>query len=78
MRSGLAVFFLGFILILVPFLGIPGWWQKLLIVSIGTCLLLVGYQQRRQAFLKSLHKTDGEHHTETFVESTKPLFKQDE
>ncbi|MCA9367062.1 hypothetical protein KC887_02215 [Candidatus Kaiserbacteria bacterium] len=77
MRSGTVVFFLGFLIILLPFLGIPVWWQKVGIVSGGAILLVVGYHQRRRAFLASLEETAGEHHTETFVESTQPLFTQD-
>ena len=77
MSRGTIIFWLGFLLILVPFLGIPTLWQRGLVIGIGAVLILLGYIQRRSEFLQQFQGPSGERHSDTFVETTKPLFIKD-
>jgi hypothetical protein len=62
------VFLIGFVLLLVPFLGVPGLYKERLIIFFGVLLMIVGYRLRRHAFLSSLEE-GGEKRGNTFVES---------
>lgn len=70
------VFLLGGMLILVPVLGVPEAWREWGIVAIGGLLVLVGYGLRRDAYLKRIDRGDGERGTDSFVETTDPLFDE--
>ncbi len=72
------VFFVGIFLTLVPFLGIPEVWRQYLIVGLGAFLILVGYALRRSLYLARIDKGNGERGTDSFVETTKPLFSDSE
>lgn len=74
MTKGTLVFFLGVLLIVVPYLGIPQWWKQSLYVGFGIILLLVGYLLHRMQYLNDIDRGNGERGGETFVESTPPLF----
>ena len=68
------VFVLGILLTIIPFLGIPLLWRQYIIMGIGVILILVGYALRRRAFLSRIDKGNGERGTDSFVETTEPLF----
>lgn len=59
---------LGFVVFFTPFLGIPGSYKKWLLIGCGIILMLIGYAQRRNAFLRSFERTHGERRSEVFVE----------
>jgi hypothetical protein len=76
MTKGTAIFFLGVLLLIVPSLGIPLWWKQVAYIIMGIILLGVGYSLRRAQYLATLD-TDGDlRSSETFVETTEPLFEQ--
>ena len=77
MQIGTAVFWLAWIVIVTPFLGVPVLWQKAILILVGALLLLLGYRQRRRDFWRSLQESNGEYHADTFVETTTSLFKKD-
>ena len=72
------VFFAGMLLILVPFLGIPEAWRQYTVAGLGAVLVLVGYVLRRSVYLTRIDKGNGERGTDSFVETTEPLFKETE
>lgn len=72
------VFFAGIVLVLVPFLGIPELWRQYLIVGLGALLILVGYALRRALYLSRIDRGNGERGTDSFVETTQPLFSDPE
>ena len=72
------VFFAGIVLVLVPFLGIPELWRQYLIIGLGTLLILTGYALRRALYLSRIDRGNGERGTDSFVETTKPLFSDPE
>lgn len=72
------VFLLGIFLTLVPFLGIPEDWRKIAIATVGAILVLVGYMLRRELYLAKIDKGNGERGTDSFVETTEPLFPERE
>jgi hypothetical protein len=72
------VFFIGIFLTLVPFLGIPDLWRQYVIVATGIILILIGYALRRILYLSHIDKGNGERGTDSFVETTQPLFEERE
>ena len=68
------VFIAGFLLTIVPFLGIPHEWRQYTIFGIGVVLILVGYILRRSVYLQRMEK-NGERETDSFVETTENLFE---
>lgn len=68
------VFFLGIVLMVVPFLGMPSEWRQYTIAFIGAVLLLIGYSLRRRLFLSRIDRGNGERGTDSFVETTEKLF----
>jgi hypothetical protein len=70
------VFLFGICLTIIPFLGIPELWRQYAVVVIGAFLILVGYALRRAAFLAKIDQGNGERGTDSFVETTKPLFEE--
>jgi uncharacterized protein YjeT (DUF2065 family) len=67
---------LGFILILLPYVGIPDDWKKLSTALIGAFLMLLGYLLLRDRFSLQTDLGNGERGADTFVETTTPLFKE--
>jgi hypothetical protein len=65
------VFFLGFIVLFTPFLGIPRDWKEIVYMCAGTLLMLVGFHLRRTAFLRSIDDGSGERRNDVFVESAR-------
>lgn len=74
MSKGSTVFLLGFLLTIVPFLGIPAPWRAYAIAGCGVLLVLIGYRLRRDEFLRRIDQGDGQRGTDSFVETTEPLF----
>lgn len=62
------VFFLGLVLVLVPFLGVPDSWKDNAAVFAGALLIFTGYRLRRAAFLRQIQQVGGEHRTDSFAE----------
>lgn len=72
------VFFVGIVLTLVPFLGIPEDWKKYTIVVVGILLILVGYLLRRSLYYLRIDYGNGERGDDAFVETTQQLFSDRE
>jgi hypothetical protein len=72
------VFLLGIFLTLVPFLGVPEAWRQYAIAAIGAVLVLIGYMLRRSLYLARIDRGNGERGTDSFVETTEPLFQDRE
>jgi len=69
------VFVGGIFLTIVPFLGIPEMWRLGIVVGMGVLFILVGYALRRSVYLSRIDRGNGERGTDSFVETTKPLFE---
>lgn len=72
------VFLTGILLTVIPFLGIPETWRQNLVVGLGFVLILTGYALRRGIYLSHIDHGNGERGTDSFVETTEPLFKETE
>jgi hypothetical protein len=72
------VFFTGILLVILPFLGIPEVWRQYSVAGLGGLLILVGYALRRAVYLARIDRGNGERGTDSFVETTEPLFKESE
>ncbi len=72
------VFFSGLLLTIIPFLGIPEIWRSYAIVGLGVILIIIGYFLRRALYLTRIDYGNGERGTDSFVETTEPLFKEAE
>lgn len=70
------VFVAGIILTVVSFLGIPKEWRQYTIFGIGVLLVFVGYALRRREYLRRLERGNGERGTDSYVETTEPLFDE--
>ncbi len=68
MKRESLIFFLGFALILLPFLGVPSMWKRVGYVVLGLTFVLLGYQLRRLAYLLSIQNDAGERRTDVYVE----------
>jgi hypothetical protein len=74
MTKSTVVFWIGFLLILVPYLGIPSDWKQYTYVGIGVVLVLLGYSLKRAQYLQGLERSGGVRGNDTFVETTQNLF----
>jgi len=72
------VFFIGIILTLVPFLGIPENWKQYAVAGAGALLILIGYMLRRTLYFNRIDHGNGERGDDSFVETTKQLFPERE
>lgn len=62
------IFFIGLVVFLTPFLGIPNAWKEIVFSVAGLLIMLLAYILRRAAFLRSID--DGtERRSDAFVES---------
>lgn len=68
MKRESLVFLLGAIVASVPFLGIPNDMRRIMLVVAGAFLIVLGYQLRRLAFLRSIAQENGERKTDVYVE----------
>lgn len=72
------VFFIGILLMLIPFLGIPESWKQYTIAAIGALLVLIGYILRRTLYFTRIDHGNGERGDNSFVETTNQLFAEHE
>ncbi len=70
------VFIIGIFLTVLPFLGIPEIWKQYTVSAIGAILVVVGYMLRRALYLSRIDWGNGERGTDSFVETTQPLFEE--
>ncbi len=63
------VFFVGLVVFVTSFLGIPNDWKEAVFVVTGILLMFVGYLLRRGAFLRSIDVGNGERRSDAFEES---------
>lgn len=69
------VFFIGILLAVLPFLGVPEEWRLVGVSVIGVILVCVGYAQRRAVYLEEIDRGNGERGNNSFVETTEKLFE---
>lgn len=62
------------LLIIVPHLGVPENWIQYTISSVGFILMVIGYVLRRQLYMRSIDKGNGERGDDTYIETTEKLF----
>lgn len=62
------VFVLGVLVIILPHLGIPAQWKLYGLTGAGVLLMIIGYNLRRAAYLRSIEHTEGERRADSFVE----------
>lgn len=74
MRKVLFVCFVGLVLILLPYLGIPTYLREYMLVGAGGSLVLVGYLLLRDEILRRSDYGNGERGNDSYVETTEPLF----
>lgn len=70
------VFVFGFLLTIIPFLGVPETWRQYTIMGMGLILILVGYVLRRAIYMQRLDKGNGERGNNSYVETTEKLFDE--
>jgi hypothetical protein len=63
------VFIFGGVVFFTSFLGLPTEYKEWIFIVSGIVLMVVGYNLRRNAFLKSIQHTPDERKTDVFVES---------
>lgn len=73
MSKETVVFFLGILLIVLPFLGVPEKWKTYAVISFGVVLILVGYMLRRSLYFSKIDRGNGERGDDSFTESVRPL-----
>ncbi len=72
------VFFLGIVLFVTPYIGIPDQWKVYIYTVLGVVFIITGYILRQNAYIRSIEKDDGERDTDSFVESTGSGITQDD
>jgi len=75
MKKETLVFVLGFVLMVLPSLGIPDDLKRVVISGCGLLLLLLGYLLLRDRFRSQEYLGNGERGTDVFIETTESLFK---
>ena len=75
MRSEWVVGVLGFLLVLVPYLGIPETSKQVFISGAGVVLLVTSYMLARARFFRDTKLNDQERGADTFVETTPSMFR---
>jgi len=63
------VFFLGIVLFVTPYIGIPEDWKLYIYTGLGVIFMIVGYILRQKAYIRSIQKENGERDTDSFMES---------
>jgi hypothetical protein len=75
MSKEMSVIVLGVLVMLIPYLGIPGSWRTLLLVVVGVAVTILGFLLRGETISQGTRKTE---HL-PFVDSAgNPLGKSDE
>ncbi len=70
------ILLLGVLVFFLPWIGIPEDWKQYAIALCGALLFVVGYFERRAAYLRKIDKGNRERGTDSFVES-RPLPDQE-
>ena len=76
MRKAMFVCLIGFILVILPYLGIPTFLREYILIASGLLLVLFGYMLMRDEILRRSDYGNGERGNDSFVETTEPLFKE--
>ncbi len=63
-----SVFFLGIVLLVLPYLGVPEQWKVYVYTLLALLFIFLGYTLRQQAYIRSIEKENGERDTDSFVE----------
>lgn len=64
------IFFIGILLIIVQYLGVPEDWKTVFYIAAGVIAMVLGYSLRRDAYLRSIEHQTGERRAESYVEQT--------
>jgi uncharacterized membrane protein len=75
MRKAMIVCLIGFLLITLPYLGIPTYLREYILVGAGGLLVLFGYMLMRDEILRRSDYGNGERGSDSYIETTEPLFK---
>jgi uncharacterized membrane protein len=75
MRKAMFVCLVGFVLLVLPYLGIPTDFREYILVGAGVLLILFGYMLMRDEILRRSDYGNGERGNDSFIETTEPLFK---
>jgi len=75
MRKAMIVCLVGFLLITLPYLGIPTYLREYILVGAGVLLVLFGYMLMRDEILRRSDYGNGERGSDSYIETTEPLFK---
>jgi uncharacterized membrane protein len=75
MRKAMFVCLIGFILITLPYLGIPTYVREYILVGAGVLLALFGYMLMRDEILRRSDYGNGERGSDSYVETTESLFQ---
>ncbi len=62
----------GFLVLLVPSLGIPNTYDHWIFGALGLVIAVAGYRLRRAAYLRSIETPHGERRADAFVENPVP------
>lgn len=75
MSKEMSIIVLGVLVVLTPYLGIPGTWRTVVLVCVGIAITILGFLLRGEAISQGTRKTE---HL-PFVDSAgNPLGKSDE
>lgn len=66
------VLFAGFLVLLMPSLGIPNAYDRWIFIALGLLIAIVGYRLRRAAYLRSIETSYGERRADAYVENPVP------
>jgi len=75
MRKAMFVCLIGFILLTLPYLGIPTYVREYVLLGSAGLLVLLGYMLLRDESLRRSDYGNGERGSDSFIETTEPLFK---
>lgn len=64
------IFLLGFLMIIMPQLGVPADWKMYFYIGAGAISMWCGYSLRRSAYVRSIEARNGERHADSFAEHT--------
>jgi len=64
-----SVFFLGIVLLILPYIGVPEQWKVYLYTILAIVFIVLGYTLRQRAYIRSIEKENGERDTDSFVEN---------
>ncbi len=62
------IFLLGFMVIVMPHIGVPADWKMYFYIVAGLLCMWCGYSLRRSAYLRSIEERNGERQTDSFTE----------